>query len=411
MDSLWKEFEFYYGLIRSADSGFRRFSYDTIDWSQRLIELRGSRGVGKTTLLLQKAQELYQRRPRQVLYLSLDDPLFYRHTLSDAAREFYRMGGKWLFLDEVHKYPHHLGKADWSVEIKNIYDQLRELHIIYTGSSMLALQKGNGDLSRRKISYRLPGLSFREYLNFTGEGNFEPVTIQEILKHHERLAGQISKKIKILYHFRQYLKHGYYPYFKEGEEHYVMKMKQVISAILESDVPSISETGGEAVARMKMLLGVLASSVPFKPNLSEISRQLYITDLRTLYRYLSVLQEAELIKMIHAHKSGLKLLQKPEKIYLHHPNLMFAWPGLMPDTGTLRETFFLNQTSYLHRVNYSDVADFLVDGKFLFEIGGSNKKPSKNKSKPESAKVYYVLDDMEVGRMNYIPLWLFGFLY
>lgn len=405
MESL---FEQSHQRIKRVKTNFYRSIYQVIDWNCRLIEIRGARGVGKTTLMLQKARKLNEQGAEKVLYVSLDDPYFYNHTIIDLADYFNKFGGIYLFLDEVHKYPAKYPKHDWSAEIKVIYDRYPDLRVVYSGSSVLQLFKGHGDLSRRKCSYNLPGLSFREYINWIKCKNIAICTLSEIIKNHIDIAKSISNDVKIIPLFQDYLKHGYYPYFKEAPDQFCIRLRDTINVILEQDIPTVSSFLHENHVKLKKLLGVLSESVPFTPNLTNLRSELFIADQRTLLNYLDILEKAELVSTLDKAVKGMKKMQKPSKIYLNNTNLLSCLYHDKPNIGTLRETFFINQMNPLHTLNYPSQGDFIVDLKYTFEIGGKNKTSFQIKELSDS---FIAMDDIETGFGNRIPLWLFGFLY
>ena len=261
-------------LINNVKTNYKRSLFENIDWNQQLIEIHGSRGVGKTTMMLQKAREYFIVDSQSVLYISLDDSYFYNHTIKETALKFSQFEGKYLFIDEVHKYPAKFVGHDWSAELKNIYDQIPELKIVYSGSSIIQLYKGNGDLSRRKTSHNLNGLSFREYLAINKIFDHQTLTIDEILTEHIDIVNQVITDIKILPHFQKYLQFGYYPYYNENPEQYYQRIKNVINLILEIDIPSITDLGFETISKIKKLLAAISSTVPYTPNLTKLSAEL-----------------------------------------------------------------------------------------------------------------------------------------
>lgn len=395
-------------LINNVKGDYKRSLFFEINWKQQLIEIRGSRGVGKTTLMLQKAKEYSSQNQESVLYLSLDDSYFYNHSLKETALEFTQYGGKYLFIDEVHKYPSkHIGH-DWSAEIKSIYDQLPELKMIYSGSSIIQIYKGNGDLSRRKSSYILNGLSFREYLGINSIIDFQAFDLDFILANHIDITSQIISELKILPHFKKYLEYGYYPFYSENPDQYYKRIKNIVNLILEIDIPSVTDISFETISKIKKLLASISSTVPYTPNLTRLSNDLSIADLRTLYKYIGFLEKSELLSLLSAKAKGNKVLQKPEKIFLDNTNLVYALNQTSAKLGLIRETFFNNQIKYHHNVNYPQKGDFIVNDIFTFEIGGKNKNSKQIK---DTKDAYLVLDDIELGFANTIPLWLFGFLY
>ena len=365
----------------------------------RLIGIKGSRGVGKTTLLLQYAKKYLQGK--QYLYISLDNLYFTENKLVDFADEYVKNGGKFLLIDEVHHYP------GWSIELKNIYDTQPELRIIYTGSSLLHLTKGRADLSRRSITYTLPGLSLREYINITENTEFPVLSLNEIITSHVVLAKKIWTIVKPIKKYIEYAELGYYPFFLEGIDHYQRKLMEIILQVLENDIPLIAGVNISHIQKLKQLLHIISESAPFKPNLEKLSERTGISR-NTLKDYLYYLAEALLINSLTLRGKGISRLSKPEKIFLHNPNLMFTLAGSLVDAGNLRETFFFNQLSVSHLVNYAPQGDFVVDNQWIFEVGGKNKTQKQIKG-VENA--FLALDNIETGYQNEIPLWLFGFLY
>lgn len=394
-------------LINQTKTPFRRGLYHQINWDCRLIEINGARGVGKTTLMLQRAKEMARSNPGDVLYISLDDPFFYNNNIIELADYFFKFGGKYLFVDEVHKYPANYPGQDWSTELKIIYDRYPDLYVTYSGSSVLQLYKGHGDLSRRKCRYNLPGLSFREYLAWQKHINIPPLTLSQILNDHQSIAPEITEKVKILPLFSDYLKHGYYPYFHEAPEHFCSRLRDTINVILEQDIPAVASFSHENHIKLKKLLAVLSESAPFTPNLTNLRSELFIADQRTLMNYLKALEKAELLNTLEKESHGMKKIQKPSKIYLNNTNLMYCLYQDKPNTGTLRETFFLNQIKVKHKVNYPASGDFLLDSTYTFEVGGKSKT---HKQISHTENSYLAIDNTEQGFGNKIPLWLFGFL-
>lgn len=394
-------------LISNVDLNFQRTLLERIDWSQRLIEIRGSRGIGKTTLLLQKSNEI-QAAGGKVVYASLDTPYFYSNSLFEFADEFTKYGGTHLFLDEVHRYPSKSKSSDWSLEIKNIYDAFPELKIVYTGSSILHLYKGKGDLSRRKAGYLLNGLSFREYLKFNNVIDYEKLSLAEIITHHEEVAKEIVQQIKPLLHFKTYLNVGFYPFYNGNEEIFFQQLQDMVNQIIDTDLPYLATITQGAQEQLKRLLGAISTTVPYVPNMKTLAELIHVTDHRTLLKYLHLLEQAQLISLLSSNSKGNKFLEKPDKIFLNNTNLKHALSMRQSDLGSDREAFFFNQLNQSEQVTYPKNGDFYINNKYLFEIGG------KNKSKKQIAKednAYIVADGIEIGFGNKIPLWLIGFLY
>jgi predicted AAA+ superfamily ATPase len=394
-------------LIQGTSTNFQRYLSKKIEWSNRLIEIKGARGTGKTTLMLQHAKTLQKKET--VLYTSLDLPYFYTHSLFDLADTFYKSGGTYLFLDEIHKYPNVNPEQDWSNELKAIYDSFPKLNIIYSSSSLLHLYKGNGDLSRRKVSYELYGLSYREFLNFQFGYNFETYSLPELLKNHVNIAREINEKIKPLAHFKEYLQIGYYPFFKESIANYTNRLLNIINLIIESDIPSTISIPSENTEKLKKLLGAISTTVPYTPNIKEVSNHLSISDYRTTLKYLNLLEYGGLIKQLSSDSSGNKILQKPDKIYLQNTNLLYVLSSQQHEIGTIRETFFYNQLLVDNQINYPKFGDFMVNQEYLFEVGGKTK--SQKQLENYNGEKFIVSDNIEYGFGNKIPLWLFGFLY
>ena len=388
-------------LLEPVNLKFKRYLWNEIDWSNRLIAITGARGVGKTTLILQYIKERFGENLDAVLYVSMDELYFTKTSLTDFTLEFVKRNGKFLFLDEVHKYP------DWSVEVKNIYDRHPGLSIVITGSSALNIFKGKADLSRRLILYKLNGLSFREFLELKYELKFPVLTLDELTKTTDKISQSINSKIKPIGLFEEYIKSGYYPFFRESEKTYYRRIVQVVNQILENDLPAIERIEYQSVQKLRTLLSVISESVPFKPNILKLSKQIGI-DRDTLLKYLFLLGRADLLLLLQSDTSGTSKLNKPEKIYLNNPNLMIALSDRTANTGTIRETFFFNQLRVRHVINYSSRGDFLIDNKMTFEVGGTNKN-QKQIAGLEDA--YIAADNIEFAHNNVIPVWLFGFLY
>jgi uncharacterized protein len=390
-------------LIREQSIDFKRFLFNKIDWKDRMIGILGARGTGKTTLLLQlAAQELEEKNPRKVLYVTLDDMYFTENSVAALADEFERLGGELLILDEVHKYP------NWSRELKNSYDFQRKLRIIFTGSSIIDLIKENVDLSRRSIFYNLPGLSFREYLKIEGIADFEAIPLNTLLTQHESIVLQLTNSFKPLAHFPAYLKGGYYPFFKENPNTYFIRIEQVLKLVLETDLQFIKGIDPQNIRKLYQLLYVLSQSVPFIPNISKLSEKIGLTR-NTLLVYLDYLEKSKIINSLQAAGKSTSILQKPEKIYLENTNLGNAISRQEINIGNERETFFLNQLRNSgHEVNLPKSGDFLVDETYLFEVGGANKSNAQLNNEPNS---FVAADGIELGFGSKIPLWLFGFLY
>lgn len=398
MERLYEIFDI---KLRNVPMKFKRFLFSEINWENRLISILGARGSGKTTLVLQYIKQQFGKPSKQVLFVDVNHIYFSRNTLIDLADQFYKNGGKYLFFDEIHKY------SNWSVEIKQIYDTYSGLNIVFTGSSILEINKGEADLSRRVVSYLLPGMSFREFLKLDMGLVFDSFDLESILNNNIEIAHSILQEIRPLEYFNDYLKYGYYPYFVEGKDVYLEKLLNTVNLILEVDLPFTEKIGFNNIQKLKKLLAIISQSVPFKPNthklaiMTEVSRP-------TLIRFFSLLKKAQLLSLLQTSTKGVQKMAKPDKIFLNNTNLMYTIAQNDINKGTLRETFFYNQVQYKHKVEMPKSGDFLVDDKYVFEIGG------KGKSQKQIAGIknsFVVKDDIELGAMNVLPLWMFGFLY
>jgi predicted AAA+ superfamily ATPase len=381
---------------------FTRSLMDEINWEARMIGIKGARGVGKTTMMLQYIKKHFEQDPA-VLYISLDDIWFSDNKLADLADRFVKQGGKLLFLDEVHKYP------GWSRELKNIYDDFPELKIVFTGSSLLEIMDARADLSRRAIVYRMQGLSFREYLNFELGLNLNSHSLDEVLQNHLKISGEVTSEIKPLKHFSHYLREGYYPFYKEIPELYSMRLGEIMNMIIEIELPLLRGVDVSNSSKIKQMLLIISESAPFIPNISKLSERTGI-NRNTFISYLNFLSEAGLLRNLYRDAFGITRLQKPEKIFLENTNIAFALNNGLPDKGNIRETFFANQLSYSHSLTIPDNGDFLADESKTFEIGGRGKD-NKQLNKATVSTGFIASDDIEFGNGNKIPLWMFGFLY
>jgi len=392
---------------------YKRYFLVKYPLSGRFSIITGQRGAGKTTAMIQKilAKNNDDVFAKNALYVPVDHFVVGSRSLYEIAEEFYNLGGETICFDEIHKY------AGWSGELKSIYDSMQNLTIIASGSSALEIQKGSHDLSRRAVVYSMAGLSFREYIGLAAGIKTEPVILENLLKGHERISDTIiaaveSKKKKVLALFKEYLKKGYFPYFVEFDDIsiYYMVLEQGIRTTIESDLLSIYPTlNGSSIKKIKRLLSVIAESAPFTPDLKRLKRIVEIGDERTLKNYLKYLEDGGVIISLTKMGSRLGALEKPEKIYLNNPNQIYAISSKGKENmGAIRETFFINALSVMHKVSMPKRGDFCVDDKYTFEIGGRNKGFKQIKNIRNS---FLALDDIETGINNKIPLWLFGFLY
>jgi predicted AAA+ superfamily ATPase len=379
-------------LIEKTDTRLVRYLHAKINWENRIIAILGARGVGKTTLLLQHIK--LNCDIQKALYVSADDFYFSSNTLFDLATQFQLNGGKYIFIDEIHKY------ANWSKEIKMMYDNLQPLKIIITGSSILDLYKGTDDLSRRVIRYNLKGFSFREYLNFTNSSNLKSYSLNQILKNDVTVEDVEFP----LMHFKNYLKNGYYPFFNEPD--YAIRLNNILNMTIETDIPMYAKMNIGTALKMKQLLSIIAKSVPFKPNFTKIA-ELVDVHRNQIAEFMYYFEKAGIINQLKDKTQGIRAIGKVEKIYLDNPNLMYAIGTNATEIGNVRETFFFNQMKLEHSVFAHDKADFQIDD-VIFEVGG------KNKSKKQIAGLsdaYIVKDDIVFGYQHTIPLWHFGMSY
>src|SRR5574344_711392 len=392
-------YDSYHRKIAKVDLRFKRYLYSQINWKARIISIKGARGVGKTTMLLQHILENYEDID-QTLYASLDNLWFATHSLMDLVDWADRHGISRLYLDEVHRY------EGWSQALKNIYDDYPDMSIVYTSSSLLVLDNATVDMSRRQTPYTLYGLSFREYLELEGIFKTEAISLDDVLMHHVKKAMNIVGRIKVAPLFEAYLAHGYYPFYRESLEDFPSRLRETVTVVIDSDLPAVENVTYETLQKVKKLLMIISEHVPFEPNMSELWRQLS-TDNESGLKMLYALDKAQVLALLTAKTKNYKSLTKPDKIFLGNPNLMHV---LCPkvDKGNERETFFISQLRVLHDVRYPKQGDFLIDNKFLFEVGGKNKTFEQIADVPNS---YLAVDDTEVGSGCRIPLWMFGFLY
>lgn len=387
-------------IIAHTDLGFKRHLFEEVRWDERLIGIQGARGVGKTTLVLQKLKSL-DLPPAQAAYISLDDIYFTVRTLRDTAEEFYKKGGRMLAIDEVHKYP------GWSQEIKNLHDFYPELKIVFTGSSIIDITKESGDLSRRALMYELFGLSYREYLRMRGIAKWPAIALENLLDDHRAYTEFLSTGIRPLEHFDSYLEHGYYPFGMKDPVLFRHRMKQVVRSIVETDMAELPGLDIRNARKMLQLIEVISGLVPFKPNLVELSEKTGI-HRNSLNAYLHHLEQARILSLLRPSGRSTAVLQKPEKILIQNPSLLNTLARGMPSTGSVRETFVHSMLSKDHEVTAPAKGDFLVDGLHLLEVGGPSKKGNRSKGTEDA---WIVKDGLETGSGKTLPIWVFGLLY
>ena len=389
MRTLYQKYEI---LLQNTTTDFKRYLYNKISWNSRMMGIIGGRGVGKTTMILQYIKENLDSK--KALYVSADDMYFSENKLFDLADDFYKSAGEYLFIDEIHKY------ADWSRELKNIYDSFPSLKIVFSGSSVLDILKGSADLSRRAIIYKLQGLSFREYLKLFHNHETDVYSLNQIVNNEVKLTN-ISHPLPL---FHDYLKRGYYPFGLENDLN--LRLGQIIVQTLETDIPQYAKLNVGTSRKLKRLLTIIAESVPFKPNFSKISEMIGVSR-NSLDDYFTYMEKAGLIGQLRNETNGIRGLGKLDKVYLDNTNIIFNLVGDKSNIGNIRETFFFNQMRLNNEVISSEKADFVID-KYTFEVGGKNKQQTQIE---KDGKSFVVKDDIEFGYLNVIPLWAFGLNY
>ena len=382
-------------LLKNFNITYKRYLFDEIDFDDKMIAIFGARGVGKTTMLFQRLLEL-QEQNKNVLYISLDYPFLSGVDLIDLVENFVDEGGEYLFLDEVHRY------NDFSAYLKTIYD-IFDIKVIFTSSSATSLLNAKSDLSRRVTLYNLAGFSFREFLEVKYNKKLSKYSIDEIVSSHIDIAKNIQIDLK---EFKKYLEIGYYPFYFQKQTSYYQNLLNTINLTIDLDLTSLGLIEQKYTYKLKKLLEVVCESEPFEVNYTKIAQMAEISRVK-LYDYIKYLNDGELLLLIDEQTKGLKKINKPAKIYLNNTNLLFAYCN-NSKIGTIRETFFANQVSRKYKLNISKQGDFLVENKYIFEIGGKNKSFNQIKDITNS---FVVSDDIEIGFKNKIPLWLFGFLY
>ena len=392
-------FNNYHRKIAKIDLRFKRYLYTRINWNARIISIKGARGVGKTTMLLQHILENYSDID-QTLYASLDDLWFSTHSLIDLVDWADQHGINRLYLDEVHRY------ELWSETLKNIYDSYPDMSIVYTSSSLLVMDSAKVDLSRRQTTYTLYGMSFREFLAFEDALQMATIPWDDLLQNHVRLAMQMVQKVKIAPLFEAYLHHGYYPFYRESVEDFPARLRETVSVVIDTDLPAVENLSFETLQKVKKLVMIISERVPFQPNMSELWKQLSTNNelgLRMFY----ALDKAQILALLTSKAKNYRFLYKPDKIFLDNTSLMHVLCSVV-NKGNERETFFNAQLRVGHDVKHPLKGDFLVDDKYLFEVGGRKKSFEQIADVPDS---FLAVDDTEVGHGNRIPLWMFGFLY
>jgi len=377
---------------------YQRYFFSTVDFNDKMVGILGSRGIGKTTFILQYLQSLDLARHKK-LYFSADSISLSNYSLYEIAEEFSKVGGEVLAIDEIHKY------KNFEKELKEIYDFL-DLKIIFSGSSALQLEHKKADLSRRAVLYRLHGLSFREFLELKLKKKFNSYTLEQILSSHLDIVHELTEQFKPFEYFKEYLESGYFPYYFENPNSYGMKLEETVNTVIESDLPIIFNIEPQNIQKLKQLISLICSSNPYELNITNLSKKIGI-NRTTLYQYIHYLSMGNLLYSLSAKTKGETIFTKPSKLYLNNPNLSFYYCQ-SSEIGTIREQFFANMLRVNHQLSYPVKGDFLIDDTYTFEIGGKNKS---FKQIAELKNSFVVADDIESGFGNKIPLWLFGFLY
>lgn len=380
----------------------KRYLYEKINWNTRALCLIGGRGVGKTTLMCQALLEHYPN-PKEALYFSADNIVVASKGLFEIARDFFKYGGKALFIDEIHKY------ENWSVEIKNIIDTYRHRQIVFSASSSVDLHRSKADLSRRVVYYPMKGLSFREYLLFTESLKTRVFTLDQLFSHHMEFCTSF-KGMPILKYFHEYLMRGYFPFFLEDQDTYLSKLNNVIEKIIFEDIAVVYNLKQPTLYLLKKLLWLIATSVSFSPNVDSLSKNLGVSR-EVIYNSFEYLERGGLINNVYPHAKGIRLARKPGKVFLENTNLLNVINGALKfesEIGNVRETFFVNQCHDIYSINLHETGDFLLDEKYIIEVGGKSKN---FKQIGVTKNSYLVLDDIEIGFDRKIPLYLFGFFY
>ena len=399
-----KLFALHDSYISQVPMAFVRDIINHINWNTRLLGIKGSKGVGKSTLMQQYIRKNFKEGDRHVLYCSADSGYFTEHSLVDTAIQFVQTGGTHLFIDEIHKY------ENWSRELKEIYDLFRHLHVVVSGSSLIQFNNGQADLSRRLIEYEMPGLSFREFLWFETGIELQPVSLEQLLSDPAGVCLNIVRKLRPLEFFNNYLQTGYYPYYFEEKGVYQHKVQNTVNYIIESELTAYRNLDVGNTRKVKALLQILSQIVPFQVDISKISRNIGIQRPTTL-KYMKNLEEAKLIRRLFTDLMTTSDLQKPDKILLDNPNLIYTLSSITPEIGTIRESFFCNQLAGAgHKIEYGGLktGDFRIDKNTIIEVGGPDKGLDQIKNEPTA---YIAADGIESAYLRKIPLWAFGFLY
>ncbi len=386
--------------LKTVSLTFKRYLYYRINWNNRLIAIKGPGGSGKTTLILQYIKSNLPD-DNTVLYIPLGHIYFYEYSILNLVEEFVKTGGKYLFLDDIHKYP------DWSKELNYIYDSYPGLRIVYTSSLLSEFEYEGSSQSRKEVAYKLNIMSLREYINMTTGELFTSLKLEDLLKNHIQLSQEIDQKVTPILEYRKYLKSGAYPLITEENTNTSNNLIAEVNRLLDNELVLIKNIDFSTVLKIKKLLFVICSSAPFKPNITKLSNYIDVTR-PTLLKLIQYLANAQLLIQLRDRDKEISRYTKPDRVYMHNTNLIYNFIGFTRENESVHSTFFLNQVSAEHMVNYYEEADFLVDDYYIFDMAGRSKNPKQIRN---SENTFIVKDNIVTGTKNIIPLWLFGFLY
>ena len=398
METLFRKHQMF---ISQVKMDIIREIINDINWERQLVAIKGSRGVGKTTLMRQYIRKTYGTTAGKALYCVVDSMYFTTHTLLELAERFVLMGGEHLFLDEVHKYP------KWSIEIKEIIDLYPQLRITFTGSSLIQILNADADLSRRVLSYTMEGLSFREFLHFYKGIQLPKYSLEEILANADNICAEVNAKCRPVKMFEEYLRVGYYPFYDGVEMEYYSRIENVANFIIDQEITTFCGVDPAFTRELKAMLLFLADNLPYEVNISKLASYLEINK-NTVVNYMNAMERAELLHLVYCDNKSVTKMQKPDKIFIHNTNMLYALSSRLV-TGTIRECFVVNQLSVNHTVEYSkNEGDFRIDGKVILEVGGNKKSFDQIADIPNS---YILADDMEYPVGKKLPLWIVGMNY
>lgn len=398
MESLYRKHRI---LISQTSTDIIRDMMNTVNWDKQLVAIRGSRGVGKTTLVRQYIKQHYGINAGEALYCVMDSMYFTNHSLLNLADRFHLVGGKHLFLDEVHKYP------TWSKEIKEIIDLYPDMKITFTGSSLIQILNADADLSRRVLSYDMSGLSFREFLRFYKQTVLPVYSLEDVLSNPDIVCEEVCKACHPQPAFEEYLRVGYYPFYDGDELEYYSRIENVVSFIIDQEMTQFCGVEPAYTRKLKAMMMYLADNLPYEVNIAKLASYLELNKA-TVLGYLASMQKAELLHLLYSDNKSVTKMQKPDKIYMHNTNMLCAL-GSQQNIGTVRECFVVNQLSYKHTVEYSKTqGDFYVDGHITFEVGGKDKSFEQIADIPDS---FILADNLEFPIGKKLPIWIVGLLY